>query len=132
MLRIMGPVLGYFVGGKCLSVWIDPSLQPNLTRKDPRWYGAWWIGTISRLLWVRHWSRWPHTNSCAFLSAGLASFVSLVFGTGLGGAVLRWAHPGPRFVTGYNIFITLLTCASYIILSFVGCPRLDVLGPVDG
>ncbi|XP_071533854.1 solute carrier organic anion transporter family member 74D-like [Panulirus ornatus] len=46
MLRILGPVLGFFVGGKCLSVWIDPSIQPNISRRDPRWFGAWWIGFL--------------------------------------------------------------------------------------
>lgn len=44
MLRILGPVLGFFVGGKCLSSWIDPKEAPALTTKDPRWLGAWWIG----------------------------------------------------------------------------------------
>ncbi|XP_069175707.1 solute carrier organic anion transporter family member 74D [Procambarus clarkii] len=230
MLRILGPVIGFFVGGKCLSVWIDPSQQPNLTRKDPRWYGAWWIGflvigfgllltgnllflfprklpgtqkreqkralrlaerdrqaggkrnaeffsslartqrreakpTLRNLLkglkrlftnkiWVGnlfnttvyvlgvsgYWNFKPkyletqfrQSPTTASYFTGLASLVSLVLGTGLGGAVLRWAHPGPRFVTGYNIFITLLTCSSYIILAFIGCPKLTVLGPVQG
>ncbi|KAG7172323.1 Solute carrier organic anion transporter family member 74D-like 3 [Homarus americanus] len=231
MLRVMGPVCGFFVGGKCLSLWIDPSVQPNLTRKDPRWYGAWWIGfliigfgllltgnflflfprklpetlkrearkivrqadkddkdgggqrgveyfaslvknkkteekpTMKNLLkalkrlftnkiWVGnlfntttyligvagYWNFKPkyletqyrQSATTASYYTGMASFVSLVLGTGLGGAVLRWAQPGPRFVTGYNIFITLFTCCSYIVLSSIGCPRLDIIGPVDG
>ncbi|XP_068238435.1 solute carrier organic anion transporter family member 74D-like [Palaemon carinicauda] len=231
MLRILGPVCGYFVGGKCLSVWIDPAEQPNLTRKDPRWYGAWWIGylffgcnlifaasllslfpkklpatlkreskrvvrqaekdakagsnrgleyfaalaktkkegrekpTFANLkkalkriftnkIWVGnlfntvvyviaasgYWNFKPKylenqfrkSTSDSSYYTGVTSLVSLVLGTGLGGAVLRWAKPGPRFVTGYNIFITLLQSCSYIVLMFIGCPKLHVIGPVEG
>ncbi|XP_064077325.1 LOW QUALITY PROTEIN: solute carrier organic anion transporter family member 74D-like [Macrobrachium nipponense] len=231
MLRILGPVCGYFVGGKCLSVWIVPSEQPNLTRKDPRWYGAWWIGylffgcnlifaasllslfpkklpaTLKReskrvvrqaekeaqaggkrgieyfaslaktkkeerekptfenlkkalkriftnKIWVGnlfntvvyvlaasgYWNFKPkylenqfrRSTSDSSYYTGVTSLVSLVLGTGLGGAVLRWAKPGPRFVTGYNIFITLLQSCSYIVLMFIGCPKLQVIGPVEG
>ncbi|XP_071533821.1 solute carrier organic anion transporter family member 74D-like [Panulirus ornatus] len=228
MLRILGPVLGFFVGGKCLSVWIDPSIQPNISRRDPRWFGAWWIGflfigfallfsgsflflfprklpttlkreakraarlaekeekaggkrrveffaslaksqrqeekpnmkslgkALKRLftnkIWVGnlfntsvyllgvagYWNFKPkyletqfrQSATTASYYTGMASLVSLVFGTGLGGVILRFAKPGPRFVTGYNIFITLLMCCSYIILSFIGCPKLQVVGPV--
>ncbi|KAK7072234.1 hypothetical protein SK128_004077 [Halocaridina rubra] len=231
MLRILGPVTGFFMGGKCLSMWIDPQKQPNLTRKDPRWYGAWWIGylfigcnlllagsllmlfprklpatlrreskkvlrqaekdeqagakrgieyfaslaktkqterekpTFKNLLralrriftnkiWVGnlfntvvyvlaasgYWNFKPKylenqfrkSTSESSYYTGVTSLVSLMLGTGLGGAVLRWAQPGPRFVTGYNIFITLLQSCSYVVLMFVGCPKVDVVGPVEG
>ncbi|XP_047468912.1 solute carrier organic anion transporter family member 74D-like [Penaeus chinensis] len=231
MLRILGPVLGFFVGGKCLSTWIDPKEVPALTTKDPRWLGAWWIGylfigsglifsgsllflfprklpatlrreakrvlrqaekdrkeggdrgltyfaslakqskeaqerptlpnlkkALKRLftnkIWVGnlfnttvyvlaasgYWNFKPKylenqfrkSSTEANYYTGIASLVSLVLGTGLGGAVLRWAQPGPRFVTGYNIFITLLYVCSYVSLMFIGCPKLQVIGPVEG
>lgn len=46
LLRILGPVLGYLLGARCLSMWIDPSEKPNLSRRDPRWLGAWWLGFV--------------------------------------------------------------------------------------
>lgn len=55
-----------------------------------------------------------------------------VVGAIVSGAVLRWARPGPRLVAGYNIFITAVTVIGFIILMFVGCPKVDVVGPVQG
>ncbi|XP_042874771.1 solute carrier organic anion transporter family member 74D-like isoform X2 [Penaeus japonicus] len=231
MLRILGPVLGFFVGGKCLSTWIDPNEAPLLTTEDPRWLGAWWIGylfigsglifsgsllflfprklpatlrreakrvvrqaerdrkeggdrglsyfaslarqskdsqekptlpnlkkALKRLftnkIWVGnlynttvfvlassgYWSFKPKylenqfrkSSSEANYYTGITSLVSLVVGTAIGGTVLRWAQPGPRFVTGYNIFITLLFVCSYVSLMFIGCPKLQIIGPVAG
>lgn len=34
------------MGYGCLSLYIDPSLHPVITKKDPRWLGAWWLGWI--------------------------------------------------------------------------------------
>ncbi|XP_066961639.1 solute carrier organic anion transporter family member 74D-like [Macrobrachium rosenbergii] len=231
MLRVLGPVTGFFVGGKCLSVWIDPSKQPNITRRDPRWYGAWWIGylfigcnllfcgllmllfpkklpatlkretkkvirqarkdekegssrgvhyfvslaknkkeehekpTLQNLrkalvrlftnrIWVAtifntvvaafagasYWyfkpkyleSQFRKSASDSSYYTGLVALVSMIFGTGIGGVVMRWIHPGPRFVAGYNIFITCVTTTSYVLKMFVGCPKLNVIGPIDG
>ncbi|XP_047469181.1 solute carrier organic anion transporter family member 74D-like [Penaeus chinensis] len=231
MLRILGPVLGFFVGGKCLSTWIDPKEVPALTTKDPRWLGAWWIGylfigsglifsgsllflfprklpvtlrreakrvlrqaekdrkeggdrgltyfaslakqskeaqerptlpnlkkALKRLftnkIWVGnlfnttvfvlassgYWSFKPKylenqfrkSSTEANYYTGITSLVSLVVGTSIGGTVLRWAQPGPRFVTGYNIFITLLFVGCYVTLMFIGCPKLQIVGPVEG
>nr|XP_027224102.1 solute carrier organic anion transporter family member 3A1-like [Penaeus vannamei] len=235
MLRILGPVLGFFVGGKCLSTWIDPKEVPALTTKDPRWLGAWWIAVSVRYLfigsslifsgsllslfprklpvtlrreakrvlrqtekdrkeggdrglqyfaslakqskeaqerptlpnlkkalkrlftnkiWVGnlfntsvfvlassgYWSFKPKylenqfrkSSTEANYFTGIISLVSLVVGTSIGGTVLRWAQPGPRFVTGYNIFITLLIVCCYITLMFIGCPKLQIVGPVEG
>lgn len=46
-LRTMGPAFGFFIGYLCLSMYIDPSLHPVITRSDPRWLGAWWIGWLA-------------------------------------------------------------------------------------
>lgn len=42
--RALGPALGFALGSGCLSVYIDPSVTPVITKKDPRWLGAWWLG----------------------------------------------------------------------------------------
>ncbi|XP_071533819.1 solute carrier organic anion transporter family member 74D-like isoform X2 [Panulirus ornatus] len=230
LLRILGPVLGFLIGGKCLSMWIDPSESPNLTRKDPRWLGAWWLGylfigcclvlvgslfflfprklpstltrvakrvvrqankdekegskrgveyfaslaktkkqhdkpslpnlmkALKRLFTNKVWMGYVFNTIFAVLAfsgywnfkpkylenqfrksaaeasyyTGMASFTSVVLGTGLGGAVLRWIRPRPRFVAGYVLFVTLFQAAGFISLMFIGCSRLDVVGPVDG
>ncbi|CAL4099398.1 unnamed protein product, partial [Meganyctiphanes norvegica] len=46
MVRVLGPVLGFILGSRCLALWIDPSFTPDLNLKDPRWLGAWWLGQI--------------------------------------------------------------------------------------
>uniref|UniRef100_H2YEM2 Solute carrier organic anion transporter family member n=1 Tax=Ciona savignyi TaxID=51511 RepID=H2YEM2_CIOSA len=47
---IFGPVLGYGLGGVVLSFWVDfdqiDTSNVNLTPSDPRWVGAWWLGTM--------------------------------------------------------------------------------------
>lgn len=45
-LRTLGPVVGFVLGYACLSLYIDPTLHPVITKEDPRWLGAWWIGWI--------------------------------------------------------------------------------------
>ncbi|XP_026672597.1 solute carrier organic anion transporter family member 5A1 isoform X2 [Ceratina calcarata] len=45
-LRTVGPAIGFLLGYACLSLYIDPSLHPVITKKDPRWLGAWWLGWI--------------------------------------------------------------------------------------
>nr|XP_012137032.1 PREDICTED: solute carrier organic anion transporter family member 5A1-like [Megachile rotundata] len=45
-LRTIGPAIGFLLGYGCLSLYIDPSLNPVITKKDPRWLGAWWLGWI--------------------------------------------------------------------------------------
>lgn len=45
-LRTIGPAIGFLLGYGCLSLYIDPSLHPVITKKDPRWLGAWWLGWI--------------------------------------------------------------------------------------
>ncbi|XP_028411530.1 solute carrier organic anion transporter family member 4A1-like isoform X2 [Dendronephthya gigantea] len=44
----LGPGLGMIIGGKFLSIYVDLE-QPegvNLTSRDPRWIGAWWLGFV--------------------------------------------------------------------------------------
>ena len=42
--RTLGPAVGFGLGSACLSVYIDPTVTPVITKKDPRWLGAWWLG----------------------------------------------------------------------------------------
>ncbi|XP_071533825.1 solute carrier organic anion transporter family member 74D-like isoform X2 [Panulirus ornatus] len=230
LLRIIGPVLGFFIGGKCLSIWIDPTKQPNIDKKDPRWIGAWWLGfvfigigllitsiplfffprklpatlrreakrmmrqadkdekaggnrgleyfftlaktkknearptfrnllkalkrlfsnriwtgtlfnaTLSILALSGYWSFKPKYLENQFRKSateanyytGMASLLVSVIGAIVSGSIMRWVRPGPRFVTGYNVFVTFVSCFGFLGLMFVGCPKLEVVGPVEG
>ncbi|KAF2368549.1 Organic anion transporter polypeptide OATP [Trinorchestia longiramus] len=46
VVRVLGPVMGFFLGSQCLSYWIDPSQSPDISQRDPRWMGAWWLGFL--------------------------------------------------------------------------------------
>lgn len=43
MLSIVGPALGYALGGPFLSIYVDPWQDTHLTPNDPGWVGAWWL-----------------------------------------------------------------------------------------
>uniref|UniRef100_A0A1I8PEC0 Solute carrier organic anion transporter family member n=1 Tax=Stomoxys calcitrans TaxID=35570 RepID=A0A1I8PEC0_STOCA len=43
-LRLVGPIVGFFLGYVSLNMFIDPSKTPLIDSKDPRWLGAWWFG----------------------------------------------------------------------------------------
>ncbi|KAF6106333.1 solute carrier organic anion transporter family member 2B1 [Phyllostomus discolor] len=49
-VTMMGPGLAYGLGGLMLSLYVDINRMPeggiNLTSKDPRWVGAWWLGFL--------------------------------------------------------------------------------------
>lgn len=45
-MRLIGPALGYTMGSFFLGIFIEPSLTPTITTKDPRWLGAWWVGWL--------------------------------------------------------------------------------------
>jgi len=45
-VKIFGPVFGFALGSLCTSLYVDPFLEPDVTPKDPRWIGAWWLGMI--------------------------------------------------------------------------------------
>ncbi|XP_042216210.1 solute carrier organic anion transporter family member 74D-like isoform X2 [Homarus americanus] len=230
LLRILGPVFGFFIGGRCLSIWIDLSKEPNIDKEDPRWLGAWWLGfvfigfalvitslplflfprklpatlrregkrmlrqadkdkkegrnrgvdyfvslaktkkeeakptlknllvalkrlftnkiwtgnlfsaTVSLLAVSGYWSFKPKYLENQFRKSaaeanyytGMASLFVTVVGAIISGSVMRWLRPGPRLVTGYNIFITFFSCLGFVSLMFIGCPKLEVIGPMDG
>jgi organic anion transporter 4A len=43
LLTVVGPALGYGLGGAFLSVYVDPWLETDLQPEDPGWVGAWWL-----------------------------------------------------------------------------------------
>lgn len=43
-MRMFGPVLGFVLAYGCMSLYIDPTLTPIISKDDPRWLGAWWLG----------------------------------------------------------------------------------------
>ncbi|CAG2112892.1 unnamed protein product, partial [Medioppia subpectinata] len=45
-VRLLGPQLGYFLAGLCLKYWENPLYSVDITAKDPRYVGAWWIGFL--------------------------------------------------------------------------------------
>ncbi|KAK3087976.1 hypothetical protein FSP39_013011 [Pinctada imbricata] len=44
-ISILGPVLGFGLGGVFSSIYVTLE-EVNLTIRDPRWIGAWWLGFI--------------------------------------------------------------------------------------
>ena len=45
-IKLLAPAIGYSLASMCLKIFIDPSLHPRVSDKDPRWIGAWWIGKL--------------------------------------------------------------------------------------
>ena len=45
-LAVIGPALGFGIGGGFLRLYVDPSRETTLEESDPGWVGAWWIGFI--------------------------------------------------------------------------------------
>uniref|UniRef100_A0A1B0GL27 Solute carrier organic anion transporter family member n=1 Tax=Lutzomyia longipalpis TaxID=7200 RepID=A0A1B0GL27_LUTLO len=45
-LRMLGPLIGFFVAYAFLNMYIDPTKTPLISPADPRWMGAWWMGWI--------------------------------------------------------------------------------------
>ena len=43
---VVGPAIGYGLGGAFLSIYVDPWLSTHLEETDPGWVGAWWLGFI--------------------------------------------------------------------------------------
>ncbi len=46
MVTVIGPALGYGLGGAFLSVFVDPWVETRLEPSDPGWVGAWWLAFI--------------------------------------------------------------------------------------
>ncbi|XP_032484115.1 solute carrier organic anion transporter family member 4C1 isoform X2 [Phocoena sinus] len=55
-MSILGPAIGYVLGGQLLTMYIDADLGQSIdiTEDDPRWLGAWWIGFL--MSWLFAWS----------------------------------------------------------------------------
>ena len=57
MTSIVGPALGYALGGAFLSIYVDPWRNTHLEPSDPGWVGAWWLcfifcGVVSLIIAV--------------------------------------------------------------------------------
>ena len=57
MLTVVGPALGYGLGGAFLGIYVDPWVETTLEPTDPGWVGAWWLcfifsGIVSWILAV--------------------------------------------------------------------------------
>ena len=46
MLTIIGPAIGYTLGGLFLSIYVDPWEETRLDTNDPGWVGAWWLSFL--------------------------------------------------------------------------------------
>lgn len=40
---VIGPAIGFGLGGVFLSIYVDPWIETSLEPSDPAWVGAWWI-----------------------------------------------------------------------------------------
>lgn len=57
MTAVVGPALGYALGGAFLSIYVDPWRETHLDSSDPGWVGAWWLcflfcGVVSLIISV--------------------------------------------------------------------------------
>ena len=43
---VLGPVIGFVLGGLFLTIYVDVGSETRLTQDDPGWVGAWWISYI--------------------------------------------------------------------------------------
>ncbi|KAI6661792.1 solute carrier organic anion transporter family member 4A1 [Oopsacas minuta] len=43
---VLGPSIGFGLGGFFLSVFVDPFTPTTLTSRDTQWVGGWWIGFV--------------------------------------------------------------------------------------
>ena len=46
VVQVLGPALGFGIGGAVLSVYVDPWVSTTLTESDPGFVGAWWISFL--------------------------------------------------------------------------------------
>ncbi|XP_063101594.1 solute carrier organic anion transporter family member 4C1 isoform X2 [Cavia porcellus] len=55
-MSLLGPAIGYVLGGQLLNIYIDFAIGQSIdvTKDDPRWLGAWWIGFL--VSWLFAWS----------------------------------------------------------------------------
>jgi len=45
-LAVIGPALGFGIGGGFLNIFVDPWKETTLKKSDPGWVGAWWMGYV--------------------------------------------------------------------------------------
>uniref|UniRef100_H0WDQ5 Solute carrier organic anion transporter family member n=1 Tax=Cavia porcellus TaxID=10141 RepID=H0WDQ5_CAVPO len=55
-MSLLGPAIGYVLGGQLLNIYIDFAIGQSIdvTKDDPQWLGAWWIGFL--VSWLFAWS----------------------------------------------------------------------------
>ena len=46
ILAVLGPAIGFGLGGIFLSFYVDPFTSTTLTSDSPQWVGGWWIGFV--------------------------------------------------------------------------------------
>ena len=46
VLTVVGPTIGFGLGGAFLTVYVDPWRETTLEQLDTGWVGAWWIGFV--------------------------------------------------------------------------------------
>ncbi|KAK8733347.1 hypothetical protein OTU49_006597 [Cherax quadricarinatus] len=220
LVRMVGPVCGFLLGGWCLSLWVVPS--PHTNTNDPTRHGPWWIGylllacgllvscgflylcpgklageavkrkevrqeeaakkqwwldeflvcnrkrkearryvhnlpkALKRLFGSKIWvgnlfssvtfflaiacyfnfkSKYLETHfgksaSEANFYTGLSTLGASLLAVAATAAFMRWTRPSSRFLASYDVILTLLGCVSYVILMFLSCPQLHILGPL--
>ena len=47
VVQVIGPALGFGIGGAVLSVYVDPWVSTDLNESDPNYVGAWWISFLA-------------------------------------------------------------------------------------
>ena len=45
-VAVVGPAVGFGLGGAFLTVFVDPWKDTTLEESDPGWVGAWWLGFV--------------------------------------------------------------------------------------
>ncbi|XP_068781994.1 solute carrier organic anion transporter family member 4C1-like [Struthio camelus] len=46
-MSLLGPAVGYVLGGQLLNIYIDIQIPERMDQDDPRWLGAWWIAFLA-------------------------------------------------------------------------------------
>ena len=78
---VVGPAIGFGLGGVFLTMYVDPSKDTTLKDSDPGWVGAWWIGFIVcgilclmiSILFLMFPEKYPNTDSITEERVKLAS-----------------------------------------------------------
>ena len=46
VVQVIGPAIGFGLGGALLSIYVDPWVSTDLTESDPNFIGAWWLSFL--------------------------------------------------------------------------------------